>query len=742
MFGKFTEESRKALELAKKEVSKMHHPFVGSEHLLLGILSINNSLTNKLKKHGLTYNKFKQELIKTVGLGKEETKWFLYTPLLKRILERVVIDSKDTNDEITVTNLFLSIISEGEGVAYRILVNMNIELDKIYLELKSNKKKTKKLLLEELGIDLNKEVINNKIDPVIGRDEEVSRVIEILSRRTKNNPILVGNAGVGKTAIVEELSRRIVNMDVPKNLQNKRIISLDMATLISGTKYRGDFEEKLKKVVNELINNPNIILFIDEIHTLVGAGSAEGAIDASNILKPELSRGKIRIIGSTTLSEYKETIEKDKALDRRFQKILVDEPNKKTLKIILMSLKEIYESYHGVIIEDNIIEEIINLSNRYIFDRYEPDRSIDVLDEVSASVSLKSIKEEKEINSINKELVNLKKQKCKAINNNDYKKACSIKEKEVELLKEKNKKEIELINNKKIKKVEIEDVKRIISKRSGVPIVTEEKDIFNDIKNIEKELKERFIGQDKAINTLIDITKKIKLGIKDSNKSYSLLLCGPTGVGKTSLSKKYASYLTNNVLKIDMNEYSLSESINKLIGSPAGYIGYDEDKNLLEKIRTNPYTVLILDEIEKAHPSVLNFFLTILDEGYCYDNKGNIIRFNNVLIIMTTNKCCDKNAIGFNSTCKNVFLESFSKEFINRIDEIVEFKRFNENDINNIIYYELNKYNKKNKCNIDLSLEEKKKKKKESNYEIYGARKLYRLVRKELDQRLVKVIFK
>ena len=739
MFGKFTEESRKALELAKKEVYELNHPFVGSEHLLLGILSINNNLTNKLKKYGLTYKKFKQELIKIVGIGSEKTKWFLYTPLLKKILERVVTDSKDLNEEITLTNLFLSIINEGEGVAYRILDNMNLDLDKIYIELNSNKKKNKKLLLEELGIDLNKEVINNKIDPVIGREEEVSRLIEILSRRTKNNPILVGNAGVGKTAIVEELARRIVNLDVPKNLIGKRIISLDIASIISGTKYRGDFEEKLKKIVNELVNNKDIILFIDEIHTLVGAGSAEGAIDASNILKPELSRGKIRIIGSTTLSEYKDSIEKDKALDRRFQKIIVNEPNKKTLKNILINLKDIYESYHGVIIDNKIIDDIISLSNRYIFDRYEPDRSIDILDEVSALVSLRSIKEEKELVTINKELSNLKKLKIKAINNNDYSKACNIKEKELDLIKEKNKKELEIINNKKLKRVTVEDVKKIISKRSGVPILTEETEIINDIKTIEKNLKSRFIGQDKVIDSLIDITKKIKLGIKDSNKSYSILLCGPSGVGKTSIAKKYASYISNNVLKIDMNEYSLSESINKLIGSPAGYIGYDEDKNLLEKIRTNPYTVLILDEIEKAHPSILNFFLTILDEGYCYDNKGNIIRFDNVLIIMTTN-INNKNTIGFNSSSKDN--NYFSKEFINRIDEIIEFNNFNEMDINKIIYNELDKYNKKNKCNLSLTLEEINTIKINSNYKVYGARKLYRLVRKELDQRLVKVVFK
>ena len=451
MFGKFTEDARKALTCAKEEMSNLNHPFVGSEHLLLGILSIKGDLTNKLKRYGLTYKSFKTELIKIVGIGKENNTWFLYTPLLKRVLERVVIDSKDNNEEITLTNLFLSIINEGEGVAYRLLMGMNIDLDRIYKDVCFNNRKrsNKKLLIEELGIDLNREARNNKIDPVIGRDNEIKRLIEILSRRTKNNPILIGNAGVGKTAIVENLARKIVEMDVPTSLQNKRIISLDMASLISGTKYRGDFEEKLKRITNEITLNEDIILFIDEIHTLVGAGSAEGAIDASNILKPFLARGKVKIIGSTTISEYKKYIEKDKALDRRFQRILVEEPNKKNLKNILLNIKEIYESYHGVIIENKIIDEIIRLSGKYIYDRYEPDKSIDILDEVASKVSLRELKEEKEIIVLNKELNNIKKRKEKAIKKEDYSLACSIKDEEINILKEKDKLEIELLKKKK-----------------------------------------------------------------------------------------------------------------------------------------------------------------------------------------------------------------------------------------------------------------------------------------------------
>ena len=741
MFGNFSEEARKALINAKEEMSNLNHPYVGSEHLLLGILSIRNDLTNILKKYGLTYKKFKEELINIVGIGKENSSWFLYTPMLKRILERVVIDAKDTNEEITINNLFLSIINEGEGVAYRLLISLNIDLDKIYKDLTTNKiRRNKKLLIEEIGINLNKEAINNKIDPVIGREEETKRVIEILCRRTKNNPVLVGNAGVGKTAIVEDLARRIVNLDVPISLQNKKILSIDMATLLSGTKYRGDFEEKLKKIINEIIDNEDIILFIDEIHTLVGAGSAEGAIDASNILKPFLARGKVKIIGSTTISEYKKSIEKDKALDRRFQKVLVEEPNKKNLKNILMKLKEIYESYHGVIVSEEVIDEIINLSNKYIYDRYEPDKSIDILDEVSSKVSLREVKEEKEIDLINKELLKIKRKKDKALNKEDYALACTIKDDEIKLLKEKEKLEFKILKNKKIKKVTKYDVKEVVSKKSGIPISSNEEEIIKDIDKINKILKEKIIGQDKVIDELIEVTKKIKLGIKDKKRCYSLLFSGETGVGKTFLAKKYASFMTNNIVKLDMNEYTLKESINKLIGSPAGYIGYDENNNLLENIRNYPYSVLILDEIEKAHPSVINFFLNILDEGYCFDNKGNKIRFDNVIIIMTTNAFISKKTLGFNSNTKNNF-DELPKEFINRIDEVIEFNKLNDTDINKIIYNEIEKYNKKTKNNISLSIKEIESIKEKSNYEVFGARKLKKIIKKELDNRLVNIIF-
>ena len=447
-------------------------------------------------------------------------------------------------------------------------------------------------------------------------------------------------------------------------------------------------------MVKELEDNDDVIIFIDEIHTLVGAGGAEGAIDASNILKPALARGKLKLIGATTISEYKKFIEKDNALDRRFQKVFVEEPDKSNLKNILMNLKSIYEAYHGVKIEEKLIDKIIELSDRYIYDRCEPDKSIDILDEVCTKVSLKEAKEEKEIIKLSDCLTKIQKEKNNAIINQNYDKAYSLKEDEEELQSKINKLKLDYMRKEKVKKVKLKDIVEVVSSKTKIPINEISKDYITSINEIEKTLKENIIGQDEAIDKLIDISKKIKLGIKDKNRSYSVLFCGSTGTGKTYLSKLFAENLVgkNNVIKLDMSEYSESISINKIIGSPAGYVGYDDNKNILEEIRNKPYSVLILDEIEKAHKAVLNFFLNILDEGNCKDSSGKIVRFDNVLIIMTSNAYVSKSLMGFNKNTTNNSLEDFfSKEFINRIDEIVPFNKFTEEDINKIIIKEANK---------------------------------------------------
>lgn len=748
MFGKFSEEAQRVLVDAQKEMSELKHPYIGSEHLLLSILKNNQEISNKFKKYKITYKSLKEEIINLVGIGDSTPDLLLYSATLKKILENVIIESRQTGDEISVNDLLLSLLNEGEGKAIRMLLSLGVDINKLYSDIsdkrKIKQKKSKKLIAEELGTDLTKMAKNNELDPVIGRDMELNRIIEILSRRTKNNPLLIGEAGVGKTAIVEELARRIVSGNVPMSLKNKRIISVDMACTVAGTKYRGEFEERIKKMIKELEDNDDAIIFIDEIHTLVGAGGAEGAIDASNILKPALARGKLKLIGATTITEYKKFIEKDNALDRRFQKVFVEEPNKTNLKNILMNLKSIYEAYHGVKIEEKLIYKIMELSDRYIYDRCEPDKSIDILDEVCTKVSLKEVKEEKEIIKLSECLTRIQKEKNNAIINQNYDKAYSLKEDEEQFQNKINKLKLDYMRKEKVKKVKLKDIVEVVSCKTRIPINEISKDYITSINEIEKNLKENIIGQDEAINKLIDISKKIKLGIKDKNKSYSVLFCGSTGTGKTYLSRIFAENLVgkNNVIKLDMSEYSESISINKIIGSPAGYIGYGDNKNILEEIRNKPYSVLILDEIEKAHKSVLNFFLNILDEGNCKDSSGKTVRFDNVLIIMTSNAYVSKSLMGFNKNITNNSLEDFfSKEFINRIDEIVPFNKFTEEDINKIIIKEANKcYKKYNSENI-ISLDMINRIIKESNYEEYGVRKLCKLVRKEIENQIVCNIF-
>ena len=748
MFGKFSEDAQKILVLAKGEKNDLKQEYIGSEHIILAMLKNDIDIIDKFKKYKITYKKYKDKLIDVVGIGSSDNNLILYTTIVKRIMENLILDSKETGEEITSISLLLAILNEGEGTGIRILLSLGVDINKLYLDISDKRniktKKTKKLTIEELSVDLTKKAKNNEIDPVINREDEINRVIEILSRKTKNNPILIGSAGVGKTAIVEGLAERIVKKDVPSTLLNKKILSLDMASSVAGTKYRGEFEERIKKIIKELEENEDIIVFIDEIHTLVGAGGAEGAIDASNIFKPALARGKIKVIGATTIEEYKKTIEKDNALDRRFQKIIIEEPDKDKLKDILMSLKPIYENYHNVKIDENIIDKIIELSERYIYDRFEPDRSIDILDEVCTKVSLKEENEEVKIIKLTKILDQIKEDKKNSIINQNYDKAYILKEKEKNITDKINRIKLKLLKKKKYKKVKIEDVYNLISIKTKIPISEINDNINNQVKKIENDLRKNIIGQDSAIDELIEITKKLKLGIKDKNKSYSLLFCGPTGVGKTYLAKVFAKNLVgeNNIIKLDMSEYSEGISINKLIGSPAGYIGYDDNKNILDKVRSKPYSVLILDEIEKAHKSVINFFLNILDEGSCMDSMGRKIRFDNVIIIMTSNSYTKKELMGFNNNIKTNALEDFfSKEFINRIDEIIMFNKFTKQNINKIILKEIdNCYKKYGKDSI-LSLDMIDSIINESDYEIYGARKLCKIIRKKIEKEIINKVF-
>lgn len=737
MFGQFTEEARKILINAKIEMTELKHPYVGSEHFLLAILKGKNNVSKKLKQYNLDYEIFKNKLIETVGIGSKQSEWFLYTPLLKRVMENAMLDCKENNTDVTIESLFSNLLEEGEGVAIRILLSLNIDLDSLYNEFSYkiiNKKKNKKLLLEELGTDLTKKA--NELDPVIGRDEEIKRIIEILSRRTKNNPLLIGEAGVGKTAIVEQLSKMISEGNVPNSLKNKRIISLDMATLVAGTKYRGEFEERVKKILKEVEEDDEIILFIDEIHTLVGAGGAEGAIDASNIFKPALARNKLRCIGATTISEYKKFIETDKALERRFQKVMVDVPNREVVKKILSRLKLIYEDYHHVTINDNIIDKIIELSDKYVYDRNQPDKAIDILDEVCAKASLKESKELTLYNNLNKKLQTLIKNKNEAVSNNNFKKANSLKKEEFKLMDKINNLEL-ILCNKKRNDVTINDVAYVINDKTQIPIY----EILNEnnkvINQMNKEITDKIIGQDEAVNEVINIAKKIKLGFKD-DKCYSLMFVGPTGVGKTELALSFGHILAGkNVIRLDMSEFSEAHSVSRFIGAPSGYIGYSDNKTILEEIKNKPFSVLILDEIERANNSIINLLFQILDNGKIKDAKGEEVYFNNIVIIMTSNIGFDEVNVGFNKNNNNIskLKEYFSLPFINRIDNIISFNSLKEENIIKLIEIKItnliNKYKSKIKVKIDKKVIEEILNL--SNYQEFGARKLDKIIKNKLE---------
>ena len=756
MFGNFTEEARIILTHAKKEMYELKHPYIGSEHLLLAILKEKNDISKKLLEYNLNYDKFKSEIIKVVGKGTKESEWFLYTPLLKRIIENAILDSKDNNSgNVTVEHLFSSMLEEGEGVAIRIMLGMNIDLEELYNEFsyklvsKPRGKKNKKLLLEELGVDLTEKALKGELDPVIGRDKEIKRVLEILSRRTKNNPLLIGEAGVGKTAIVEELSKMISTGDVPMSLKNKRIISLDMATTVAGTKYRGELEERIRKILKEIEENDDIILFIDEIHTLVGAGGAEGAIDASNIFKPALARGKLRCIGATTIDEYKKFIESDGALERRFQKVLVEIPDKKVVRDILMKLKGIYEKFHLVKISDEIIDLIIELSEKYIYDRNQPDKAIDLLDEVCAKVSLTESKEFKKYNSLNKELKEILKNKNKSIIEGNFDEAASYKEKENILMDKINKLELTLHKKDKYNIVTKEDVANVINIKTKIPVYELLSDNMSAIDTLEKNLSGHIIGQDKVVESLVKIAKRIKLGFNDENKCYAMLFCGSSGVGKTLLAKTFGESLVGreNVIKLDMGEYAESHSISKIIGAPPGYVGYSDNKNILELIRNKPYSVLILDEIEKSDSNIINLFFQILDDGKIKDSCGREVRFDNVTIIMTSNIGFNDIEIGFNKKNNDVVFsklkEYFSLPFINRIDNTVIFNKLNYDNIEKITNKKLNelksKYLKKN-IKLRFSSDLIKEIIDESNYEEFGARKIDKVIKERVENEIIEKV--
>lgn len=745
MLSNFNEEAQFILLKAKNEMISLNHPYIGTEHLVLSILKNKNALSNKLSDYGLTYDTFKSEILNIIGKGSKKSEFFLYTPLLKKILENSMLDAKDNNNgEVTIEHLFASLLEEGEGIAIRIFIGMNIDIDELYDEfsnklIKRTSKRKKKLLIDELGIDLIEKAKNSKLDPVIGREQELKRLIEILCRRCKNNPILIGEAGVGKTAIVEELSNLIATNNVPLNLENKRIISLDMATVVAGTKYRGEFEERMQKIIKEVEQDGNIILFIDEIHTLVGAGGAEGAIDASNILKPALARGTIKCIGATTTEEYKKYIESDKALSRRFQSIKIEEPTKEATINILKKIKPIYEHYHHVTIPESTINLIVELSSKYIYDRHNPDKSIDILDEACSMVSIEENPTIRHIQDLKKELKTISKNKNSLILDNELEKAYKYRKKESAITSKLNELELSYKNN--INTLKERDIAKVINQKTNIPIYEILKDTEESIIKLEQTLKKSIIGQDNAISSLVSYTKKMKLGYTN-NKIKSFLFVGPTGVGKTALAKLYTNSIqgNSNLIRLDMSEYSDVTAVNKIIGSSPGYVGYQDNNNILDKIKEKPTAVILLDEIDKAHPSVINLLYQMLDEGNIKDSQNREINLNNNIIIMTSNIGFEETSLGFTNTSKSnintKLKEKFSPSLINRIDNIIIFNYLTKTDITILIKEKLNKLKEKyqdftyTKKLIDDII-------KESNYKEFGARRINKIIESKLENLII-----
>ena len=674
MFDKYSLEISKIFKCAEEEMLSLHHPYVGSEHLLLSLLKNSTTISNIAKKYDLTYEAFRKELILVVGSSSKKSNYILYTPLLKRIINLSLEEANEKKEELNALHLFTSLLEEGEGIAIRLLYGMDINLEKLYDELKNNEKKsTKKLEILNIGKDLMDST--DMDEQVIGRDKEISLIIETLIRKNKNNPLLVGDAGVGKTAIVEELVRRIKRKEVPALIQNKKIISLEMGALVAGTKYRGEFEEKLNKVIKELENNPDIILFIDEIHTITNAGGAEGAINASDILKPYLARGKIKIIGATTTNEYNHFFLKDKALTRRFELIRVLEPTKEETINILNKVKPSFEKHYNIKITKENIKDIVNLTTTYIVDKKNPDKSLDILDSVCAMKEVDNYSLNK-INNLKNVQKNIIKEKEEMVKENDFKKALFLHKEQLNITNKINK------LNKQQSKITTKDITNLLSRKYNIPILK------YDFASLEKYLNDNIFAQENAMKKIITTITN-----HDKTKPLSIMITGSTGVGKTETVKKIAKFLNMPLLKIDMSEFNSEIAITRLIGASAGYIGY-EDGGLFDKIKMEPYTCILIDEIEKASPNVLNLFLQILDEGIITNAKGEPINFKNTYIFATSNIKGTKK-IGFMESNTN-YNFAFSKELIARFNTIIEYNDITLDDIKAYL-------NKKNIKDIDLS---------------------------------------
>lgn len=784
IYGRFTKKAETALIYAKECAMAFGHNYIGTEHILWGLVREGTGVAaSVLLSNGVNEERIRNKIKELIGAGEGTAQNLTYTPRTKRVLELSYAEARRMGQNyIGTEHILIGIMREGESVAVKILMDLGVDIRKLYegvltnlsedtpmAAARNNPKATdmETPTLDQFGRDLTSYVRDGKVDPVVGRDKEIERVIQVLSRRTKNNPCLIGEPGVGKTAICEGLAQKIVEGNVPETLKEKRVVSLDLSSMVAGAKYRGEFEDRLKKAIEEIRNAGNVVLFIDELHTIVGAGAAEGAIDAANILKPLLARGEIQIIGATTLDEYRKHIEKDAALERRFQPINVGEPTEEEAIEILKGIRDKYEAHHKVKITDKAIEAAVKLSTRYITDRYLPDKAIDLIDEASSKVRLKSFTAPNDLKDLERKIEDIHKMKEDAIVSQEFEKAASLRDEENRLKEElKSKKEAwKMENSINTQTVSEEEIASIVGSWTGIPVSRLAQEETERLKNMESVLHQRVIGQEEAVKAVSRAIRRGRVGLKDPKRPVgSFIFSGPTGVGKTELSKALAEALFGDeslMIRIDMSEYMEKHSVSRLVGSPPGYVGYDEGGQLTEKVRRKPYSVVLFDEIEKAHPDVFNILLQILDDGRLTDSTGRVVDFRNTVIIMTSNvggrNIVEPKRLGFGSMeenaaqdyadmKKNVMTElkkTFRPEFLNRVDEIIVFHPLSRDEIKQIASLMLAETAKRLESNnIKVSFSDTVKDYlAEKGYDkTYGARPLRRTIQEEIEDKLAEAI--
>lgn len=785
MFGRFTERAQKVLALSQEEAIRLGHNNIGTEHILLGLIKEGEGIAAKaLLALDLEKSKIQEEVEALIGVGQKGSKTIHYTPRAKKVIELSMDEARKLGHTYVGTeHILLGLIREGEGIAARVLNNLDVSLNRArqqVLQLLGSNEPVRKgqsrhtqsnpastPTLDSLARDLTQTAKEGNVDPVIGREKEIERVIQVLSRRTKNNPVLIGEPGVGKTAVAEGLAQQIVDNDVPETLRDKRVMTLDMGTVVAGTKYRGEFEDRLKKVMEEIRQAGNVILFIDELHTLIGAGGAEGAIDASNILKPSLARGELQCIGATTIDEYRKYIEKDAALERRFQPIKVDEPTSEESIEILKGLRDRYEAHHRVTITDEAIEAAVNLSSRYITDRFLPDKAIDLIDEAGSKVRLRSYTAPSNLKELEQNLTSIRNEKDAAVQSQEFEKAASLRDQEQKLRKEleRTKEKWEEKQGKEDSRVVVEDIASVVSNWTGVPVDSLTKDETDRLLNLENILHNRLIGQSEAVVAVSKAIRRARAGLKDPKRPIgSFIFLGPTGVGKTELARALAEAMFGDedaMIRIDMSEYMEKHTTSRLVGSPPGYVGYEEGGQLTEKVRSKPYSVVLLDEIEKAHPEVFNILLQVLEDGRLTDSKGRLVDFRNTVLIMTSNVGASelqKNKfVGFNiddektdhKQMKAKVTESLKKafrpEFLNRIDETIVFhalERKHMKDIVTLMIKQLQNRLAEQGLNFTLSTKGIEKIAEEGFDPEYGARPLRRSIQKNIEDLLSEALLR